>query len=37
MLRANDAPYWIRKVEIPDDANVYVKHGKYKADKIILR
>ena len=28
--------YWIRKVEIPDDAQVYVEYGKYKADKFIL-
>ena len=29
-------PYWIRRVEIPDDALVYVEWKKYKADKFIL-
>lgn len=28
--------YWVREVEIPDDAKVYSEHGKYKADKIIV-
>ena len=32
-----DDAYWIRQVEIPDDARVYVEFGKYKADKFILR
>ena len=31
-----DCGYWVRKVEIPDDALVYVENNKYKADKFVL-
>ena len=36
-LSLREDGYWIRQVEIPDDARVYVETGKYKADRFILR
>ena len=33
---AYEDDYWIRKVEIPDNARVYVHHNMYKTDRFIL-